>query len=68
MKPTRKTPTMPWTGAMLEVDPDSGAVVGLAVVAGDTDTEETINATIDRILPGWREAAGLLNPTQRSEP
>jgi hypothetical protein len=50
---------------MLEISPESGAVIGLAVVAGDTDTEETINQTIDRILPGWREAAGLTNHHER---
>jgi hypothetical protein len=56
---------MPWTGAMLEIN-ETGAVIGLAVVAPDSETERVINDTVDRILPGWREAAGLLNPTQRS--
>ena len=65
MKTTRKPSMMPWQGCMLEISPESGAVIGLAVVAGDTDTEETINQTIDRILPGWREAAGLTNHHER---
>lgn len=65
MKTTLKTPVMPWTGAMLEIN-ETGAVIGLAVVAQDSETERVINETVDRILPGWREAAGLLNPTQRS--
>ena len=45
-----KRPTVPWNGCMLEVD---------------AETERIINKTVDRILPGWREAAGLLNPTKK---
>jgi hypothetical protein len=65
MKTTRKTPVMPWQGCMLEISPESGAVIGLAVVAPDSETEQIINETVDRILPGWREAAGLTNHHER---
>jgi hypothetical protein len=58
------TQVNPETGAMIEIN-ESGVVVGLAVAAPNSEFERIINETIDRILPGWREAAGLTNHNER---
>ena len=49
--------TSAWQGVLIGIDPATKAIVEMRIIADNSDAEETIRLTINRIMPGWFVAA-----------